>query len=69
MQREVSIFKKASNSGITLHFCVFLIRVTLTHLSLQTMLDHGREELIFHPLTIELMRCKWLDYIPVKFKI
>ncbi|KAJ7386254.1 hypothetical protein OS493_010658 [Desmophyllum pertusum] len=32
----------------------------------KTMLDYGREELIFHPLTIELMRCKW-QHIGVRF--
>jgi len=32
----------------------------------KTMLDYGREELIFHPLTVELMRCKWKQ-IGVRF--
>ncbi|KAL9957506.1 hypothetical protein ACROYT_G039145 [Oculina patagonica] len=32
----------------------------------KTMLDYGREELIFHPLTMELMRCEW-QRIGVRF--
>ncbi|XP_022804425.1 transient receptor potential cation channel subfamily A member 1-like isoform X2 [Stylophora pistillata] len=32
----------------------------------KTMLDYGREELIFHPLIIELMRCKW-QHMGVRF--